>query len=189
MLYISKYIENSNKRCIICQDELEEPSMKIRPCNKDRCQFTFEENFKGGVLSELKLFPTESHFDLSLASKAISSNRVVFEPFPTFFLKKGEIRPKNGNLDEIKIAQKNGIDVAWAKKTDENNKDTTFMQNLFAELPNVQMMCKDVNNDEELRIKLNVILKDDEKGYKAYNMIRYILATNRSSIRQLKGDE
>ena len=48
---------------------------------------------------------------------------------------------------------------------------------------------KDVNNDEELRIKLNVILKDDEKGYKAYNMIRYILATNRSSIRQLKGDE
>ena len=42
------------------------------------------------------------------------------------------------------------------------------------------MICKDVNNDDELRIKLNAILKNDEKGYKAYNMIRYILATNRS---------
>jgi hypothetical protein len=50
-------------------------------------------------------------------------------------------------------------------------------------------MCKEVSNDEELRIKLNAILKDDLKGYKAYNMIRYILATNRSSIRLLKIDE
>jgi len=50
-------------------------------------------------------------------------------------------------------------------------------------------MCKDVNTDDELRIKLNATLKDDVKGYKAYNMIRYILATNRSSIRQLKGDD
>jgi hypothetical protein len=106
MLWISNYIEKSNKRCIICHDDFEEPSLKIRPCTKDVCEFTFEEIFKGGVLSELKHFPKESHFDLTLASKAISSQRVahIFEPFPTFFLINREERKKNGNLYEIKKA-------------------------------------------------------------------------------------
>lgn len=132
----------------------------MRPCTKDVCEYIFEESFKGGVLSELKHFPTESHFDLSLASKAISSQRVtdIFEPFPTFFLKQSEIRGKRGNLDEIKKAQQTGVDVKNAKKTDAKNKDTTAMQDLFAELPSVQTMFKDVNNDDELRIKLNAIL-------------------------------
>lgn len=132
----------------------------MRPCTKDVCEYIFEESFKGGVLSELKHFPTESHFDLSLASKAISSQRVtdIFEPFPTFFLKQSEMRGKRGNLDEIKKAQQTGVDVKNAKKTDAKNKDTTAMQDLFAELPSVQTMFKDVNNDDELRIKLNAIL-------------------------------
>jgi|LauGreDrversion4_2_1035121.scaffolds.fasta_scaffold2200018_1 hypothetical protein len=46
-------------------------------------------------------------------------------------------------------------------------------------------MILNVNNDEELRNKLKNILKDEKIGYKAYNLIRYILATNRSSIRKL----
>lgn len=63
------------------------------------------------------------------------------------------------------------------------------MADLFAELPSVQAMIKDVNGDEELRSKLNISLKGEDKGYKAYNLIRYILATNRSSIRKLKLEE
>ena len=122
----------------------------MRPCTKDMCEYIFEESFKGGVLSELKHFPTESHFDLSLASKAISSQRVgqIFEPFPTFFLKHNELRGKRGNLDEIKKAQQSGVDVAKAKKTDEKNKDTHAMNELFAELPNVYKMIQDANNDD-----------------------------------------
>ena len=59
------------------------------------------------------------------------------------------------------------------------------MNDIFAELPSVQAMILNVNNDEELRNKFKIILKDEIKGYKAYNLIRYILATNRSSIRKL----
>ena len=59
------------------------------------------------------------------------------------------------------------------------------MNDIFAELPSVQAMILNVNNDEELRNQLKNILKDEIKGYKAYNLIRYILATNRSSIRKL----
>jgi hypothetical protein len=32
MLWMSNYIEKSNKRCVVCQEELEETSLKIRPC-------------------------------------------------------------------------------------------------------------------------------------------------------------
>lgn len=77
MLWISTYIEKSNKKCILCHEELEEPSLKMRPCTKEVCEYIFEETFKGGVLSELKHFTTESLFDLSLAAKAICSARVA----------------------------------------------------------------------------------------------------------------
>ena len=77
MLWMSNYIEKSNKRCVFCHEELEESSLKMRPCTKDMCEYIFEETFKGGVLSELKHFTTEAHLDLSLASKAISSQRVT----------------------------------------------------------------------------------------------------------------
>ncbi len=63
------------------------------------------------------------------------------------------------------------------------------MADLFAELPSVQAMIKDVNSDDELRSKLNHSLKSEDMGNKAYNLIRYIMATNRSSIRKLKLEE
>jgi hypothetical protein len=106
MLWISTYLEKSNKRCFLCHKDLEEPSLKMRPCLNETCEYIFEENFKGGLLSELKHFTTESLFDLSLAAKAISSQRAaqIFEPFPSFFLKDREFRKKNGNLANIKKA-------------------------------------------------------------------------------------
>ncbi len=78
----------------------------MRPCNKEVCEYIFDESFSGGLLSELKYFSHEAHFDLSIASKAICSSRStqIFEPFPTFFLKDHELRTRRGNLDAIKKA-------------------------------------------------------------------------------------
>ena len=77
MVYICKQIEEANKRCLICQQTLEEPSIKVRPCTGSACEFTFEESFKGGLLTELKYFTHEAHFDLSIAAKAILSSRAT----------------------------------------------------------------------------------------------------------------
>ena len=60
MVYICKQIEEANKRCLICQQTLEEPSIKVRPCTGSACEFTFEESFKGGLLTELKYFTHEA---------------------------------------------------------------------------------------------------------------------------------
>lgn len=53
--------------------------------------FRLEESFGGGsVYPELKFHTAETHFDISIAAKAIFSSRAgtIVEPFPSFFLKK-----------------------------------------------------------------------------------------------------
>ena len=133
MVYICKQIEEANKRCLICHETLEEPSIKVRPCTGSACEFTFEESFKGGLLTELKYFTHEAHFDLSIAAKAILSARAtqIFEPYPTFFLKRNEMRDKRGNLDAIKLAQVSGQDLTKVKKVDETNKDVHSMAEII----------------------------------------------------------
>lgn len=104
MLFITSELENSIKRCHICGKELDAPSLKPRACDSAVCEYIFEESLTGSVLSELKHFPNESLFDLSIAGKSMLSARSgqIFEPFPSFYLFKNEIRDKRGNLDEIK---------------------------------------------------------------------------------------
>lgn len=75
MLFITTELENSIKRCHICGKDLDAPSMKPRPCTSPVCEYIFEESLTGSVLSELKHFPAEALFDLSIAGKAMFSSR------------------------------------------------------------------------------------------------------------------
>jgi len=47
----------------------------MRTCTAEVCEYIFEENFCGSLITELKYFNHEAHFDLSIASKAVFSNR------------------------------------------------------------------------------------------------------------------
>ena len=107
LFFVTEQLESSTDRCHICGDKLIQPSIKPRACFKQSCEFTFEESLAGGVLAEMKHFPHEVAFDLSVAGKALLSSRAtqIFEPFPSFFLKYSELRDKRGNLDAIKKQQ------------------------------------------------------------------------------------
>jgi len=100
-------------------------SGKLRTCSTPTCEFTFEEAFWANVFSELNFSPYESAFDLSLAAASALSirNTQVFEPFPTVFLKHGELREKRGFLDNVNKAKERGLKVGTAKSTDDKNKD------------------------------------------------------------------
>lgn len=102
-------------------------------------------------------------------------------------MKYNEIRDKRGNLDEIKKQQQLGQDVGKAKKVDEKNKDLTSMTDILMLLPSVTQLITGINTEEELIKKLQTIYGSDQRGYTAYKLLRYILATNRSSIRKLEG--
>ena len=56
MIYISKEIANTRKKCVICLTELEDQSIKLRPCAKEMCEYIFEEIFTGSLLTELKYY-------------------------------------------------------------------------------------------------------------------------------------
>ena len=48
---------------------------------------------------------------------------------------------------------------------------------------------KDVEKEEQLRQKLNTLLKSENDGFLAYKLLSYILATNRNTIIKLKKEE
>jgi hypothetical protein len=73
LLFVSTELENSTKKCHICGKDLAEQSLKPRPCTSQVCEFIFEENQTGSVLTELMHYPNESHFDISIAGKALTS--------------------------------------------------------------------------------------------------------------------
>jgi hypothetical protein len=100
----------------------------------------------------LKYFTNEAHCDISVAAKAILSSRVtqIFEPYPTFLLKRAEIRDKRGDLDEIKKAQISGINVGNAKKVDQSNKDVQLMADIIAAIPSMDQLITNVNTEDEL---------------------------------------
>jgi len=75
VLYITEQLESATKKCFICLSELGAQSLKMRTCTAEVCEYIFEENFCGSLITELKYFNHEAHFDLSIASKAVFSNR------------------------------------------------------------------------------------------------------------------
>jgi hypothetical protein len=149
LLYITEQLETSPKRCLICGVNLDAPSLKPRTCLNTVCEYIFEESLNSSVLTELKHFPHESLFDISLAAKALLSTRStqIFEPFPSFFLKYNEIRDKRGNLDEIKKQQMNGMDVGKAKKVDEKNKNVAGMADIIMALPPLTQLIAGVETE------------------------------------------
>ncbi len=86
----------------------------------------------------------EAFLDISLTAKAIfsSSNTVVSEPFPTFFLKNTEMRSKRGFLDNVKEMQLAGKNITEAKKIDEKNKDMARMMKIFNLFPSPKEMLQ-----------------------------------------------
>ena len=61
------------------------------------------------------------------------------------------------------------------------------MTDILMLLPSVTQLIAGINTEEELIKKLQTIYGSDQRGYTAYKLLRYILATNRSSIRKLEG--
>ena len=79
---------------------------------------------------------------------------MVFEPFPTFFLKKNEFRTKRGFLDNVKDCQLTGKNVSEAKKTDEKNKDIDKMIKIFSLFPSPREIIDRCTDEETLKAYL-----------------------------------
>lgn len=63
------------------------------------------------------------------------------------------------------------------------------MRDIFYKIPSPMNLIKDVANETELIEKLRSLYKNPSDGWKAYKLLSYIFATNRSTMRLLQPHE
>lgn len=134
--YMIYSMDNITTYCCICRDKLPQVSSKIKCCEKELCEFSFEEQLGIYISPEIKHDSGSFVLDLSIFSECVMGGRAAktFEPFPSFFLKDKEMRSKRGYLDNIREAREKGTE---AKDVKEANKDIKKIRTLFKFIPSV----------------------------------------------------
>ncbi|CAM6108959.1 unnamed protein product [Calypogeia fissa] len=121
--------------CAVCWSLLPTSVWRLRTCQNDLCLYDFEELGLGATIHhEIQESPEVVDLELSLACAAASSERDVFEPFPSFFLTESVTRGRSGWFSE---ASKQGT----TKKTEAQtsltnvNMNMSFYPTAFHNLP------------------------------------------------------
>ncbi|CAI2379218.1 unnamed protein product [Moneuplotes crassus] len=171
--------------CCICRDKLSTKANTIRCCNKELCEFSFEESQGVAIMPEIKKDPEVFALNLSIFSECLMSERVhkIFEPFPSFFLKDKELRTKRGYLDNVIKAR---IEGGQAHDVNEINKDIDKIRRLFKRVPSIQKCISKCSDDEVLLSILEKEVKNTEDSILIYKLLQYLTTTSRVSVKKLK---
>jgi len=175
--YIKHHLERCTSYCICCGKKLADEAFRISPCTAEFCLFKFEEIFGVKLCSELQNNFDLIELDLSIANKAIFSNRAydIFEPFPSFFL----------------LEKENRLRSVFAKdkivEVHKENKNINLMRDILSQFPELETLRK-FQNEDDLKKFLPTFYKDSEESLMAYKLITYIIATNRLSLLKLESE-
>jgi hypothetical protein len=174
LFYLKEHLENCTNYCFICYKQHDYDSSRIRPCSKDICQFRFEEELGFAVFPEIIANPGLIHLDLSFAAVSAGSNRAhnIFEPFPSFFLKREQIRGRAGFLTREEARYRAEMD---------SNKDFDALIAAFKGIPDPSTMRELCSNEESL-----VQLLTSGGSVLSYKLLKYIITTNRLSFIRLE---
>lgn len=186
--YMVYSLDSIQNYCCICRDKLLKTSTKIKCCDKELCEFSFEEALGIYISPEIKNDKQSFVLDLSIFAECVMSARAAktFEPFPSFFLKDREMRSKRGYLDNIKEARLKGGE---AKDVKESNKDIKTIRNLFKFIPSVEKCLAKCSDDQVLINTIQKQTKEPSEAQQIYKLLRYLCCTNRVNFRLLKGEE
>jgi ubiquitin-protein ligase len=177
LFYLRDRLENCTNYCYICYMRHKGDSSRMRPCNKEICEFRFEEISGFSVYPELQANVNLIILDLSFASASVGSTRAltIFEPFPSFFLKQDQIRGKAGFLSK---------ETTYDSKMD-SNKDLDALKTAFQAIPE-PLLIKERCHDEASLIEMILSAGGTKMTYK---LLRYIIATNRLNLVKLEGED
>lgn len=176
LFYMRDRIQNCTNYCYICYKRHIADSVRLRPCSTDICEFRFEEISGISIYAEIANNPDLVALDVSFAAEAALSgrNQVVFEPFPSFLLKKDQIRGKSGFLSGN-----------YSSDMDQN-KDIPKLRELTAHIPDILMLKTLCSDEISCR---DYICSQSSYGLEVYKLIRHIIATNRLNFVQLKSED
>lgn len=174
LFYLRDRIQNCTNYCFICYKRHIVESVRLRPCSSEMCEFRFEEISGISVFAELTSNPSLVLLDISFAAESATSGRnlTVFEPFPSFLLKKNQIRGKSGFLSGMTYS------------TDmDSNKDIALLRNLISAIPNLNTIKSSCVDEITCRDFISLQCPD---GLLMYKLLRYIVATNRLNMVKLE---
>jgi ubiquitin-conjugating enzyme E2 Q len=176
LFYLRDRIQNCTNYCYICYKRHNVDSVRLRPCSAEICEFRFEEISGVSLYAEICNNPDLVALDLSFASESALSgrNQTVFEPFPSFLLKKNQIRGKAGFLSGNYSAEM------------DTNKDIQKLRELASHMPDIRVL-KSLTTDE-LTCR-DYISSQIPNGIEVYKLMRYIIATNRLNLIPLKEED
>ena len=176
LFYLRDRIQNCTNYCYICYKRHTVDSVRLRPCSAEICEFRFEEISGVSLYAEISNNPEFVLLDLSLAAESAASGRshTVFEPFPSFLLKKNQIRGKSGFL-----SGKYSTDM-------DQNKDIQKLKELAAHMPVISTLKTLTQDEISCR---DFISSQIPNGIEVYKLMRYIVATNRLNLIQLKEED
>jgi ubiquitin-protein ligase len=180
LFYLRDRLENCTNYCYICYARHKGDSSRMRPCNKEICEFRFEEISGFSVYPEIMANVNLIHLDLSFAAVSMASVRAqtIFEPFPSFMLKSQQIRGKAGFLSKPTDTRGSKYEA-----TMDSNKDLEAVNEAFRVLPSPHAI-KECCSDEASLIELIVANGGSMVSYK---LLKYIIATNRLNLIKLEG--
>jgi len=180
LYYLRDRLQSCTNYCLNCYEKHPSDSFRLRACNKEICEFRFEEVSGLSVYAELLNNLNLVELDMSFAACAADSGRAlsIFEPFPSFLLKDRQIRGKSGYLSRDKVTYTPEMD---------QNKNLDQLKTLISLVPSLQWL-RDSSCDETSLIQ-NLISAIGESGREVYKLLRYIIATNRLSLVKLDGED
>lgn len=215
LIYLGNHLKNMSNFCVFCSRRLPSHS-RWWCCDEELCLYTFEETDTGAsILQELRNSEW-IEVELSLARDATTSNRDVFEPYPSFLLKKQEIRKRSGFFSDYPPGESLEFRMAIMSMEPENsrelgiknyldNKKLDLLRLIIDSFPPVAEM-QECTSDVVLMQKLGAswlrqqcysdnfeVDKLSEEDYVenvtlAYNVLRYVLFTNRLSMNLVQQD-
>ncbi|KAH9316843.1 hypothetical protein KI387_018612 [Taxus chinensis] len=195
LISLGKWMKTLKNWCMVCKKELP-PFSRLWYCDGELCLYRFEElGIGASVLQELQNSELID-LELTLAAAAATQNSIrdVFEPYPSFLLKKEEPRRRSGFFSSYTY----GGDTSSEAENYLSNKNMELLSKLIDSFPPLSEM-QQYSNETELVLKLGMSwLKKDgnpgdlseeeyaEKIRLPYKILRYVLFTNRLSLHLLQ---
>ncbi|GLJ56186.1 hypothetical protein SUGI_1206470 [Cryptomeria japonica] len=200
LISLGNWMKTLKNKCVICMRELPQFS-RLWFCEKEFCLFSFEEQGLGAsVLQELqKSELMDLELTLAFAATKCERNRDVFEPYPTFLLKREELRRRSGFFSSYKHGTH--VESCQISNLYERkhlcNKNIELLGQLIGSFPPLSEM-QQCSHEMELVLKLGMswlksngnsadLSEEDyaEKLRLPYKILTYILITNRLSLHPL----
>lgn len=200
LLFTGSRLASLLKRCIVCNKELPFTVSRLCSCANELCLFGFEVLGLGAqVLQEVIRMPLELiDLEISLALAASEGVRDVFEPFPPFLLEKREIRQRSRLLDNEDNANPWPY-PNWQRQSQNKNKNKNMdvLRSIIKSFPPVSEMrlCSDEVKLKEKLAKSWLCTPEGKSVEKSgdqyfgksvwqlpYNVLRFVLSTNRLSL-------